>query len=437
MLAEAARRKPQVVVLNARLPKKQLSDISAVVPGARLVYWALTEDLPDIADYVRHRIPEARGSVLDDARLLDRIQPIYRRKILNQALWAINPVIEVVGGSRCSYRAPVARNPFYRRLQLPSVSMGCSFCAMPDLRSSHWNIENSVAFAVKQIESVCRQRPTPGVEKRINLCGFELWRRFEELVRALVQRGVCGVELNFMLRLDELLNARRVIERCLPLLAENGAALRINGLSVENFSPDENRRLHKGITAEQVHEATAFLIDTNARWPAQFRLPFGGLGMILFTPWTTPEDLRINLDNIERCRLIDRAFALSRRLMLFRDVPITLLAEQDGLLVKESESIFYNAGCNNDADRNEIPWRFAHSEVAILWRLARRLSSDRFNIPADDPEKLAADAFIKESPPGPFDPLPLFREAIETIKRHPTTSSALELLDLLRSARRK
>ena len=124
--------------------------------------------------------------------------------------------------------------------------------------------------------------------------------------------------------------------------------------------------------------------------------------------------------------------------MLFRkDAPIALLAEQDGLLMKKGESISYNAGCKIDADQDEIPWRFAHPEVAILWRLARRLSSDRHSIPADDPEKQAAESFITESPGGPFNPLPLFREALEAIERHPRTGSVIELLKRLRAARRE
>lgn len=434
LVAEARRLRPKAVVINQRLPKAQLSAIAAAVPRARLVYWEMTENVHDLAEVVRRRIPEARGPVLDDPRLLDRIRPSYRRKILNKAPWAANPVIEVIGGHRCSYRAPVAGNPFYRGLGLPSASMGCSFCQMPDMKTSRLTIADATAFAARQIAALSRRRPAAGGEARLNLCGFELWRRFEELADALVRDGVRGVELNFMPRLDEVLAARPAIERVLPLLAGNGISLRINGLGVENFSPDENMRLHKGITAEQVHQASAFLIACSERWPGTFRLPFGGLGMILFTPWTTLKDLRINLDNIERCPLIDRPFALSRRLMLFPGAPVTLLAERDGLLAKTGDGVFYNAGCKIDADKNDIPWRFAHPEIRVLWDLARRISSDRFNIPDDDPVKLAAEPFINRSSPAPFDPLPLFREAVDAIERRPRTGSALDLLGLLRAS---
>lgn len=434
LVAEARRLKPKAVVINERLPKSQLAALAKAVPGARLVYWDMTENVHDLAEVVRRRIPEARGKVLDDPRLLDRIRPSYRRKVLNKAPWAMNPTIEVVAGHRCSYRAPVAANPFYRGLSLPSGSMGCSFCQMPDMKTSRWALKDATAFAARQIAALSRQRPDADGEARLNLCGFELWRRLEDLARGLVRDGVRGVELNFMPRLDEVLAARGAVERVLPLLAASGISLRINGLGVENFSPEENMRLHKGITAEQVHEASAFLISCSELWPGTFRLPFGGLGMILFTPWTTLNDLRVNLDNIERCRLIDRPFALSRRLMLFPGAPVTALAERDGLLAKKDDGLFYNAGCKTDADKNDLPWRFARPEVAVLWSLARRISSDRYNIPDDDPVKRATEAFISKASSSPFDPLPLFREAVDAIERRPETGSALELLGLLRAS---
>ena len=55
-----------------------------------------------------------------------------------------------------------------------------------------------------------------------------------------------------MPRIDEILDAREAIRRCLPLLAKNGLALRFYGTGVENFSADENMRMNKGITAAQV-----------------------------------------------------------------------------------------------------------------------------------------------------------------------------------------
>ncbi|MBI5882238.1 MAG: hypothetical protein HZB91_03940 [Elusimicrobia bacterium] len=435
LLREVKRLAPRVVIVNERLSRKQWAAVAAAAPGGRLVYWDLGESLFQLGETFIRLVPEARCDALEDPCLLDTIEPDYSRRMLNKAPWAAEQIIEIVAGSRCAYHAPLDRNPFYRRLRSRPAVMGCSFCMRDDPRSALWNVRDTVAFAVRQIAALCRRRPTPGVEKHLSLCGFELWRRLPELVRSLARQGVRGVELNLMPRLDEVLKARGAIGRCLPLMAKRGMTLRINGLGVENFSPDENLRLNKGLTAEQVHEATAFLIKTNRRWPEHFRLPYGGLGMILFTPWTRLEDLRVNLDHIERCPLIDRPFALSRRLMLFRDRPITLLAQRDGLLAKAGESIFYNAGCKVALDQDELPWRFAHPEIGILWQLARRLSSDRYNLPEDDPARRLAEAFIRESPPGPFDPLPLFREAIGLVERQPGLKSAVALLGMLRRDR--
>ncbi|MCR4294055.1 MAG: hypothetical protein NUW21_00865, partial [Elusimicrobia bacterium] len=93
LTAEAKRRKPRVVLFNQRLPKRQLAAVRAAASGARVVYWSLTEDLYALASHVRRRIPQARGPALKDPRLLERIRPVYRRKFLNRAPWAVNPVI--------------------------------------------------------------------------------------------------------------------------------------------------------------------------------------------------------------------------------------------------------------------------------------------------------------------------------------------------------
>ncbi|MBI5240709.1 MAG: hypothetical protein HY926_09570 [Elusimicrobia bacterium] len=277
-------------------------------------------------------------------------------------------------------------------------------------------LQDELAYAVRHVESACRQRRGEGGERRFELVGSRLWPGIETLVDALARAGVRGAELNFMPRVDELLARRDAVVRCLPVLARQGLALRLYGMGVENFSPAENMRLNKGVAAGQVHEAAGFMRETAERWPRQFRLPSGGLSMILFTPWTTIEDLLINIHHIERCPLIDRSFAIGRRLQLFPGLPITALAAKDGLLAAADEP-FYNSGCITSADRKEIPWRFRRPEVEVLWRLARRLSSNHGGVPADDPERRRIDALLagrrRPLTEDRRDPFTVFRRAVE------------------------
>lgn len=435
LLAEAGRRRPQVVVLNERLREDQAAALAAAAGEARLVYSSRRgdQDLSRFADFVREHLPEAPRRVVDDPDLLDRIEPEFKREVLNKASWADNPIVRVFVGNRCSYRTRVADNPYYRRLKLPSATMRCSFCFDEGV-ASRVSVRRQASLAARQVATACRLRPAAGGERRFEVIGSRLRLRLEGFVRELLRLGARSAELCFMPRIDEILEARAVIERCLPLLARNDLAIRFYGAGVENFSSAENLRLNKGITARQVHEAAAFIIATRARWPEQFRFQDGQLSMILFTPWTTLDDLRINMENIERCPLICPCAALKSRLQLFPGPgrPIAALAEHDGLLDKKRDVPFYNSGCIVSADQSEIPWRFAHPEVEVLCRLGLKISRyHRDERPADDPEIQAIGAFARKEA-GPPNPLPLFRRAIDVVERHPRIGSPLQLLELMR-----
>ena len=436
LLADARRLKPDVVVINERLRESQRAALAAAGAPARVVYCSLerAEDFADFAGFVRRRIQNTRSPLLDDPRLLDKIRPAFRRKDLNRAPWLSRPFIRVAAGVYCSYRTRAADNPFYRGLELPSPFLSCAFCdSGPAAKPRRSPLENAPAFIARQVEAACRQRGGADEAISFELSGSESWRHLESLVATLTRRGVRGAELHFMPRIDELLAARGALERCLPRMADGGLVLRLYGMSVENFSPDENRRFNKGITAEQVHAAVAFMTAMKARWPGRFHPPPGGLSMILFTPWTSLDDLRVNVDNIERCPMIDRSFALSRRLQLFPGRPITALAERDGLIADKNDDHFYNAGCMTEADQDDLPWRFLHPQVAVLWRLARRLSCDRGRLPADDPDARALERFTAGSAHDPADPLPLFRRALEMVSLHPKVDSVLNLLERMKA----
>lgn len=392
LLAAVRRRRPQVVVFNERLRADQMAAVAAAAGGARTVYCSIEDDqVHALADFVRREIPEFGAPPC--AGWMDVAIPFYERVVLNDAPWAARPLLRVAVGERCTYRKRVSGSPFYRGLGLPASSMSCSFC-----HRAPWpkdRLVDPVAFAVRQIAAACRQLPPSRVERRFELIGAVLWRRLEEFVRAAAREGIRNAEFSFMPRFDGILGARKAILRCLPVLADSGLAMRLYGPGVENFSPDENARLNKGVDAGQVHEAAAFLARTRAQWPGQFRFKDGQIGMILFTPWTTLEDLRVNIENIERCPLISPAAALRSRLHLFPEDPVTLLAERDGLLSGARKESVYNSGCITKTDQVEIPWKFAHPEVELLCRLGLKLALQG----------------------GSRDPLPVFRRALETLMR--------------------
>lgn len=423
--AEVRRRKPRAALINEHLRPEQWRALAAAWPG-RLVYWPLEESLEPLGPTFARLVPEADGPLLGRSDLLARLRPGFQRRVLNAAPWAHAPLIRVISGGACDYRRPVSSNPFYRGLPLPARSMGCSFCATLPLPRPAQDV---AAFAAREVAAACRQLPSR-VERRFELRCQGLWRRLEEFIRELIRLKARRAELIFAPRIDELLATRAALRRCLPLLSRNGLAVRIYGMGVENFSPAENLRFNKGVTARQAHEAAAFITETLAAWPGQFRCDPGPLSMILFTPWTTLRDLRLNGEHIARCPLIDPCGVLGQRLQLFPDRPITQLAERDGL-VAERGGAFYNSGCIIRAEQHEIPWRFKHPEVALLWQLAQRLAAaGRGQKPRDRLDERAA-GLLSRRGDCPPDPLPAFRGAVDLMlsRRRPRTLERLvELL---------
>ncbi|MBI5240773.1 MAG: hypothetical protein HY926_09900 [Elusimicrobia bacterium] len=421
---EAARRRPHVIVLNEWLPREQLAALRRA-GGSRTVYSPMDDDLHSLGDFIRRRIRRVEEPRLDGPGLLDAIRPVFRRRILNRAPWAAAPRYNIVAGARCSYRTPAAANPFFRRLRVPQPTMGCSFCDTPMRRPP---TQDPAACAAAQVAAACRERPAGGGELHFNLVGSELWLRLEDFTQALLRARARGAELAFMPRADELLAGRAALRRCLPLLARRRLAVRLYGMGVENFSESENRRLNKGITAEQVHEAAAFIAETTRRWPGDFRFQSGTMSMILFTPWTSLQDLLCNARNIARCPLICPYFVLGQRLQLFPGRPITLLAERDGLLAPARRDRFYNSGCIISFDQQEVPWRFRHPEVALLWSLGRRICAGHGRSIPGDPEAQAIAVLLDRYAGPDRDPMPLFVRAIGALARRPGTGSLDELL---------
>lgn len=420
--AETARLKPDVVVVNERLDPDPLAGLAP-----RVLFCPLGEDFPARFAAFARSVDPASAPRLRSRRLLEDLEPAFSRTVLNRAPWASAPLMRVVTGARCSYRTRTEENPHYRGLGLPA-SIPCSFCGTPARDSG---VADPAAFAARHVAAACRRRDPADGEPRFELIGAKLWRRLEDFVAGLARRGARGAELSFMPRLDEILESREAIRRCLPVLKARGLSLRLYGAGVENFSPDENARLNKGLSAAQVHEAAAFIAETRAAWPGTFRFPDGKLSMILFTPWTTLADLRVNIENIERCPLICARGVLGSRLQLFPGRPATRLAERDGLIAARRGGGFYNSGCIVRAGQNEIPWRFARPEIAPLWDLGRGLFRHYYGERRDDPESRAVAAAAAAAEARSASPLAAFRQGVETVAAHPRTRTLARLLELM------
>lgn len=154
-------------------------------------------------------------------------------------------------------------------------------------------------------------------------------------------------------------------------------------MGIENLSAVENARFNKGISADQVLAVRQRMARIKARFPAGFDFPSGNLSFILFTPWTTVDDLATNLREARRIGLDIGGNFLRSRLQLIPDRPITALAEADGLLLPEMPDHPFFSGCIRTPHVHELPWRFREAGMEACYAMMRRLDPSA-DVPEDD-----------------------------------------------------
>lgn len=171
--------------------------------------------------------------------------------------------------------------------------------------------------------------------------------------------------------------------------APRGHTLVLGPIGLENFSAAENARLNKGIDQDQARRA-ARLIDSWLRDFPDAVAQENRFGFILFTPWTTLDDLVTNLDGA-RALGIDPRFFLRRRLVFLTDSPLQRLAERDGLLdPRDAASLrrferfrASDPGCRHFPDEQDRPWRFRDPVVGAVCEIAFRMAGSDLPLPRD------------------------------------------------------
>lgn len=390
------------LVTNERLCDQTRDAILAAMPGASLL--TITgknseEVLPRIVAFL-----ELPASVLEfgEGSLLDMVTPTYEREPLNELAREIKPFVHIITGPECLYEKPLASNLYFDELDLDECirKSGCSFCfAGSSFRVRH--LTSAVELALKQIRAAQRTVPKELNGQTYKIYGLSLWLNVRLFFAEILAAGIPPSAFYFSMRADEFLRMNSELERVLPELQAAGHSVVIYNMGLENFSPAENERFNKGLTAEEIELAVRILQRLEAQYPGTFDFfgKEGGFGIILYTPWTSVDDLRANIAAFRKLGLKFEGFVLDASLQLLPGLPIARLAERDGLLLRHSADYPYDSGCITDWDQYELPWRFRHSEVATIHRMGRRLS-EAADVPADDPEYRRVQSWLRSLPLG-------------------------------------
>lgn len=370
------------VLLNERLEESAFAQLRRAVPEAR---FHLLQMSPSgaVLDHLEAWLALDLSAIRASGRLLEEaVRPDFRRAPLNDLARSIRPYPSLLLGPGCDYvRSLEAHQDFAALDEASRGHRGCSFCVNPDPRHFIPRMD-PVALVIEQLAGAAETLDPALQDRDFMVRGVNLLPRIEEFADALDRAAVPPTTFRLSTRVDRVLRHDAALRRALPKLQARGHRLHIWNMGVENHSPRENLRLNKGLPRETLREGIRCVLRLGEDFPEGFG--FHGWGYILYTPWTTPEDLRINLRELGELNPSDLGFALGSALQLLPGLPVTALAEADGLLVADFEDLPTDSGCISTWDGYEVPWAFRDPRVARMFLLTRRFQP-RGVVPDDDP----------------------------------------------------
>jgi len=369
-LAAALRKYPTIVyerVWSAAL----IRTLAESLPGSRFVRMIGEHEIGAPADEVC--APDELVSVI--AHLLDHplgetregprpnLAPVY----VADEDRPERPSYPIKGSGGCPYSADARENPIYEGLAIPErFGRGCAFCTTGN-EYEHKKPGDALASTLDQLRYV--RAEAKHIETLV-LRDQNPFAYLTELIEAAEEERLGPFTLLVESRADWWLQNSKRFERALGSARRSSIRLAPFLVGVENFSQRELDRFNKGIPAEL---NVRFLHQLRA-WATEYApavdLGQGAFGFILFTPWTTLDDLRINFEKIEETKLHElRGRLLLSRARLYPDTALYYLAERDGLLIEQYASRADDASARYGY-LPARPFRFADPLVARFAEVA-------------------------------------------------------------------
>ncbi|MDD5302396.1 MAG: hypothetical protein PHS14_04730, partial [Elusimicrobia bacterium] len=210
---------------------------------------------------------------------------------------------------------------------------------------------------------------------------IQAFLKFDEVFEVILRLKVPSGVFLFNPRIDDVLRAKARIARTLPALAKAGHEVRILSMGIENFSARESARFNKGITVEHVDGFLALAKEWGSAYPSVFK-PFRGgtekieLGFILFTPWTTLKDIRINLEHAKARHFAEQGYWLYSTLHIRPGDPLFRLAKRDGGILGgrfSDKGQLFGLFKNEGDGAKVVRWRFRDPKVAVFFAVIVRV----------------------------------------------------------------
>jgi hypothetical protein len=371
------------------------------------------------------------GNGIKDGLIVDYVTPYYYYENANKLAEDINPFLKILCGTECHYRGNIAKNPFYKDLDLSDAARihGCAFCN--EQNQTEWIFSTDpLVLAFRQMDSLFDTSPLSKKKPEIMICGAVIFENLNKFLDEFIRKKYPSCSVMFTCRIDEFLKKAKIIEKYLPLFRNKKYQFHIWSMGVENFSYEENLRMNKGVANDQVLEAHKLVSRLEKEYSNNFFFTkHGSYSLILWTPWTTLDDLEINLEWAKKIRLDPEGLLLRSKLCLFEKRPITILAEHDGMILKRKRKTEkrYDIGNLPDWHMREVPWKFRNEEVQRAFSIMSRLPQ-LIPAPVSDPAYKKIQDFISSLHGDYRNPLIIAQTILKFLKKNPEEKSVEKIL---------
>lgn len=291
---------------------------------------------------------------------LDEPPPLVRRTLF--------------GNSGCPYSKDPLESPHYAALRLPGdrplARLGCAFCSM----GGDYEKQPDAAIVDRLVEqAVFWAGHTPQLEELV-LNDQSPLRYLAALVGRAAAAGVPPVHWLFAARADSFVKEVPKLELAIATAEEVGHVIEVYLSGFESFCDAELERYNKGLTARDLIAGVETMRALHRRHPRAFQYAQArGHSLILFSPWTTPEQLEDGVRTMRANGLGELFHEIGRnRLRLYEDLPIYWAARRDMALMDAWEDGDEGAG-RRKGYNVEHPWRFLDRRTRVAWTLTGML----------------------------------------------------------------
>ena len=254
---------------------------------------------------------------------------------------------------------------------------GCSFCI--DAGEALPIHQEIVDLILKQLHYLHGNGFT---FKEFKVPGLRTLQYLDKVAEGIVREGFTGQTYLFEPRVDWMVKYKEPLERALSILQGTGNCIAFHLIGFENFSQKELDIFNKGVTVADNVKAVKLIRQWGQRFPEVFDYnKYAAHGFIMFNPWTTIHDLRLNINHIRQLHFETiRQQPWLSKLRLYPQMPLYEKAKQEGLLLESyGEAVHLNASQATGYSQ-ETPWKFRDPKVGFVYEWTVRLLSSH----ADD-----------------------------------------------------